>query len=126
MSPPRILIVDDDDMLRSSLARVLRGRFDVVVAENGAVALVIIEDSEKFDVILTDVEMPVMDGCVLVERLAEINPALADRVLVMTGGPRDAGLAAWVSQLASARMLAKPIETDKLLGAIEALLGGRV
>jgi len=126
MSPPRILLVDDDDMVRSSLARVLRGRFDVVVAENGAVALVIIEDSEKFDVILTDVEMPVMDGRVFVERLAEIDPALADRVLVMTGGPRDAGLAAWVGQFASARVLAKPIETDKLLGAIEALPRGRV
>src|ERR1035437_4688963 len=126
MSRPRILIVDDDDMLRSSLARALRGRFDVVVAENGAVAMHLIENGVKFDAILTDVEMPVMDGRALVERLAEIDPALVGRVLVMTGGPRDAGLAAWVGQFASARVLAKPIETDMLLGAIEALLHGRV
>ena len=51
---------------------------------------------------------------------------LAGRVLVMTGGPRDAGLAAWVGQFASARVLAKPIETDKLLGAIDVLLRSRV
>jgi len=126
MSPPRILIVDDDDMLRSSIARMFRGRFDVVLAENGAVAMHLIENGKKFDAILTDVEMPVMDGRALIERLAEIDPALAGRVLVMTGGPRDAGLAAWVGQFASARVLAKPIETDKLLGAIDVLLRSRV
>ena len=119
MPRPRILIVDDDNMLRSSLARVLRSRFDVVPAENGAVAIVIIESGEKFDVILTDVEMPVMDGRKMLERLELLAPEQASRTLVMTGGPRDPSLARWVQALAPERVLSKLLDASTLRDAIE-------
>ena len=125
MPRPRILIVDDDDMLRSSVARVLRARFDVVHAENGAVAIVMIENGERFDVILTDVEMPVMDGRAMLKRLELLAPEQASRTLIMTGGPRDPSLARWVQTLPPERVLSKPLDAATLRATIEEFSAAR-
>jgi len=120
----RILVVEDDELVRAAVARMLRGHFQVVTAPNGSEALARIERGETFAAIVTDVEMPVMDGRTLVERLALRNPSLVDRVLVMTGGPRDPALAAWVEALSPERVLPKPLVAARLLRALDALLWG--
>ena len=71
----RILCVDDEPMLRDVLAMQLRRlACDVVTAPDGAAALALItEANERFDVVITDNQMPNMCGLDLVERLRQIG-----------------------------------------------------
>jgi two-component system response regulator AtoC len=65
----RVLVVDDEDALRSTLARVLRQRgMEASTAENAFVALDLL-DKERFDVVLVDVRMPGMTGPQFLERV---------------------------------------------------------
>jgi len=80
--PVRALIVDDEDVLRSTLARVLRQRGIVVeTAENGFSALDMLEES-SFDVVLVDVRMPGMTGPQFLQRVKSANYPV--EVLMMT------------------------------------------
>jgi signal transduction histidine kinase/ActR/RegA family two-component response regulator len=80
----RILIVDDDPLVLSSLRRILQGDL-VTVARNGAHALDLLRRN-AFDVILCDLMMPEMTGMELYARLESEAPHLRRRVLFMTGG----------------------------------------
>ena len=77
----RILIVDDEAIIRDLCARALKG-YEVLQAGDGEEALHIFEKG-GIDVILTDVMMPKMDGIELLRRLKEKEPTLV--VIVMTG-----------------------------------------
>jgi DNA-binding response OmpR family regulator len=80
----RILIVDDDDMLRSSLAEILEeAGYEVAEAGNGVIALTTLRESAAFDIVLTDMRMPEMDGPTLLGELRSQYPDLA--VIMMTG-----------------------------------------
>ncbi|MFW5741210.1 MAG: ATP-binding protein, partial [Myxococcota bacterium] len=81
----RILIVDDEDQLRAAMVRMLRGH-DTVQAASSAEATRILERDRKFDVILCDVMMPEGSGMDLHRWLLESDPALAERVIFITGG----------------------------------------
>ncbi len=67
----RVLIVDDDDITRETLAVVLGNRgFQCGQAENGQIALDMMQ-RQSYDVIITDIEMPVINGLQLMEKSAE-------------------------------------------------------
>jgi PAS domain S-box-containing protein len=87
-----ILVVEDDEELRSYLAEVLRGLgYRVLAAAGAPAALQIIEQvGRRVDLLLTDVVMPGMNGRELGRRAQEIRPGL--RVLYMTGYSRNAVL----------------------------------
>jgi putative nucleotidyltransferase with HDIG domain len=80
--PHRVLIVDDDQMVRDFCARLLRLRgYDIGLAQNGAIALQLLAE-QTFDLVLTDIQMPVMDGMAL---LGEIRAHYSDlNVIVFT------------------------------------------
>ena len=79
-----LLLVDDDPFVRGALTRALNraGAFAVVPAEHGRHALQLL-DTEHVDVMLTDLQMPVMDGLTLLSHLVERGLRLP--VAVMTG-----------------------------------------
>jgi len=78
----RILLVEDDEDVREITKMMLENQgYIVVSAENGEKALEIYNDS--FDLVLTDITMPVMGGEKLIEKLLEINPQI--KCLAMTG-----------------------------------------
>jgi CheY-like chemotaxis protein len=83
---PKILIVDDEVTLARALQRSLGPGHDVVVLERAKEALARIEGGERFDVILADVMMPEMTGIDMYERLRQIAPDQAARVVFLTGG----------------------------------------
>lgn len=76
-----ILVVDDEGIIRDLCSKALKG-YNVVEAADGEEALRLFESS-RFDVILTDVMMPKMDGIELLKRLKEQEPTLV--VIIMTG-----------------------------------------
>jgi CheY-like chemotaxis protein len=83
-TPRTILVVDDEDGIRTFIARVLQGAgYRIVVAANGPDALRLAAALPTLDLIVTDVTMPAMSGCELARRLRIENPAL--KVLYITG-----------------------------------------
>jgi two-component system, cell cycle response regulator CpdR len=82
---PRVLIADDEDSMRSLVARAIgMDGHTIVTAQDGAEALeILIRESGAFDLLLTDIQMPVMDGIALALTAARDFPDLT--ILLMTG-----------------------------------------
>ena len=82
---PRVLIADDEDSMRTLVARAIAmDGHDTVTAEDGAEALEILSREQgAFDLLLTDIQMPVMDGIALALAVARDHPDLT--ILLMTG-----------------------------------------
>jgi two-component system cell cycle response regulator CpdR len=81
----RVLIADDEDSMRALVSRaVAMDGHDVVTAQDGAEALEILSQQQgAFDLLLTDIQMPVMDGIALALTVARDFPELT--ILLMTG-----------------------------------------
>ena len=79
----RILLAEDDDSMRDYLSRALeRVGYAVTAVDRGTAALPLVE-TKSFDLLLTDIVMPEMDGIELAQRAAMIAPAM--RVMFITG-----------------------------------------
>jgi CheY-like chemotaxis protein len=81
----RVLIADDEDSMRSLVARAIAmDGHETVIAADGAEALdVLTGDTRAFDLLLTDIKMPIMDGIALALAAARDFPDLV--ILLMTG-----------------------------------------
>jgi DNA-binding response OmpR family regulator len=87
----RVLIVDDDEIVRAQLRRLLkRAHFDVQVARSADEALHVLE-ALRFHILLTDVQMPAMDGLELCRKLrtGSLAPDLYIMVLTVRGTESD-------------------------------------
>ena len=73
----RIMLVDDDELILDLMSANMKecGVREVMVASNGAQALSMLADGQHFDVILTDLNMPQMDGIELMRHLAQLRDA---------------------------------------------------
>jgi CheY-like chemotaxis protein len=82
---PRVLIADDEESMRALVARAIAmDGHDIVTAQDGAEALdILTRDDGAFDLLLTDIQMPVMDGIALALSAARDFPDLT--ILLMTG-----------------------------------------
>lgn len=79
----RILLAEDDDSMRQYLARALeKSGYEVVAVDRGTAAVPLLE-SEHFDLLLTDIVMPEMDGIELAQHVAQNSPGT--RVMFITG-----------------------------------------
>src|SRR5437868_6085805 len=83
-SMPQILLIDDDDAVREVLARILRDAGHAVTAYAWARDALAAADTRAFDVVLTDVLMPDMDGVEVIRAFARRCPR--PRLIAMTGG----------------------------------------
>lgn len=85
MAKPSILVVDDELLIRDLLYDFFNGQgWDISVAENGEKALQVMK-AKEFDLVLSDIKMPEMDGLALTSRVKESYPDLP--VVLMTGFP---------------------------------------
>jgi two-component system cell cycle sensor histidine kinase/response regulator CckA len=110
---PRVLVVDDEPQVCSMVASMLREEgFSVVTAGSGPDAIALSRSHVGFDLLLTDVSMPGMDGPTLVEELRAAEPDLP--VIFMSGNCDGASL----RSLAPIRFLAKPFSLDNLLRTV--------
>ena len=82
---PRVLIADDEESMRLLVARAIAmDGHEIVTAEDGAEALdILTREDGAFDLLLTDIQMPVMDGIALALSAARDFPGLT--ILLMTG-----------------------------------------
>ena len=118
----KLLIVDDSTMLRDMLVYTLNegGYSDVVEAVDGVDGLQKAND-ETFDLIITDVNMPNMDGLTLVDELRQLSKYSKTPILVLTTERSDemkskgkaSGATGWI---------VKPFVPDQLLKAVNIVL----
>ena len=80
----RVLVIDDDELVRRALGRMLRDH-DVTTARGAAEGLALIAGAREFDVIITDIAMPDMTGIELFEHLRATRPAVARRLVFLSG-----------------------------------------
>ena len=113
----RILLAEDDEAMRTYLARALeRVGYRVTAVDNGAAALPLLEN-ELFDLLLTDIVMPQMDGIELAQKAAEIAPGL--RVMFITGFSAVALKAG--HKAPDAKVLSKPFHLKDLVAEVDRL-----
>ncbi|HWE42910.1 MAG TPA: ATP-binding protein, partial [Gemmatimonadaceae bacterium] len=119
----RILVVEDEPLLRAGLESfaALRG-FAVVAVSNGDAALAALEKT-SVDAIVCDLRMPGMDGAALHEILRRDRPGLAARTVFVTGDV--AGRAARGGAIARQPVLMKPFSLDRLEEVLVAVLRGQ-
>ena len=111
----RILLAEDDASMRVYLARALeRVGYHVVAVDNGLAALPLLE-SEPFDLLLTNIVMPEMDGIELAQKAAEIAPDI--RVMFITGFAAVALKAG--RKTPDAKVLSKPLHLRDLIAEVE-------
>ena len=124
MSAPRILIVEDSTMVRITVKRTLASvDFNVEEAKDGQIGLdkALASSDNPYDLILTDLNMPNLDGLSMIQKLRETE-AYADTPIVMltteSGEEKKAvghgsGISAW---------LVKPFEPDALIETVGSML----
>jgi signal transduction histidine kinase len=116
----RILVVDDEKEIRDFLNKALNrmGGFQVEVAETGEEALQRIE-KESFDLVLTDLKMPKMDGLQLMTEISKSKPEIL--TIMMTGhGTIDSALEAM--KIGASDYLMKPLNLDELVVRLSKVL----
>ncbi len=114
----RILLVDDDELIRSAIAALLEMEgHEVHVAEGGAEALQCLESGLDVDLILLDMNMPGMNGEETLSRLLQIRPAQA---VLLSSGHRDEEMLSMTGP-SNILTIQKPYTLDELNGKLEAL-----
>ena len=110
----RVLLVDDEELIRRPMGRFLKKRgAEITEAVDGLEALERIRTGFEPHVILADLRMPRMDGAEFFLRLQEERPALADRVLFLSGDITHlAGRG--LAEVPRDRVLVKPVELAEL------------
>jgi CheY-like chemotaxis protein len=120
----RILLVDDDDQLRTVLALVLeRAGHTVTAAPDGARGLAAYRAAPA-DLVVTDLVMPEKEG---IETIMELRAEFPDvRVIAISGGGRHLGTdyLQLASRLGAKRVLSKPFTNQEILTAIDDVLRG--
>lgn len=115
----RILLAEDEDAMRTYLARALENAgYDVTAVDRGTAALPLLE-SQHFDLLLSDIVMPEMDGIELAQRCAEVSPAT--KVMFITG---FAAVTLKANREApQATVLSKPFHLRDLVLEVERIFG---
>ncbi|MDR6852082.1 two-component system cell cycle response regulator CpdR [Sphingomonas sp. BE123] len=113
----RILLAEDDQVMREYLARALeKSGYAVTAVDRGTAALPLLE-TERFDLLLSDIVMPEMDGIELAQRAAEIAPDM--RIMFITGFAAVTLKAG--KQVPQARVLSKPFHLRELVLEVDRL-----
>jgi DNA-binding NtrC family response regulator len=114
---PRILIVDDEERFRLTLAKLLKVReLDVTTLGSGPEALEALKQ-EPYDVIVLDVRMPGMDGIETLAEIKKLNPNI--EVIILTGHA-SVDAAVDIMKLGGYDYLLKPSSVEELIEKIEA------
>ena len=121
---PRILIADDEDSMRALVARAIgMDGHDIVTAQDGAEALeILIREEGAFDLLLTDIQMPVMDGIALALSAARDFPRLT--ILLMTGFADQRERASNLNAIAH-DVIIKPFSVADIRAAVAGALAAR-
>jgi PAS domain S-box-containing protein len=123
MLPPRrrILIIDDEPRLAQSMRMLIEPSHDVFVTTRGAEALAWVNEGQRFDLVLCDLQMPGTTGMDVYSHLRANVPELAERLVFISGGAYTQATRDFVRSVRN-RILEKPVRPDELLATIDEAL----
>lgn len=119
----KVLVVDDSAAIRQSITYVLQqGGYDVVEAKDGMDGLTVLQGMDATDLIITDVNMPNLDGIAFIRKVREIAKFKFTPIIVLTtesqgskmNEGKEAGATGWI---------VKPFSAEKLLGVVKKVAG---
>lgn len=120
----RILVVDDEDLVRMTLRQMLEAAgHEVVEARNGREGLDL-QTEHAFDLVLTDIIMPEQEGIETIVQLRRRNPQL--RIIAISGGGRTKNMdfLKIAASVGADETLTKPFTTNELTAAVSRCLSG--
>ncbi|MDA8170030.1 MAG: response regulator [Nitrospiraceae bacterium] len=119
-----ILVIDDEEIVRISCMRILGpAGYDIETASDGTSALSMLGGDKKYDLVLTDLKMPNMDG---LEVMAEIKKRLPGAKVIIVTGYSTLETAVKAIKMGAFNYIEKPFTPESLLTAIkEALEEGK-
>ena len=120
----RILLAEDDDNVREFVSRALNhAGHEVVQAEDGGIASeIVVAEQGRFDLLLSDIKMPVMDGIALALSVAASHPKLT--IVLMTGFADQRERAHGLDQLIY-DVIPKPFTLQALMEKVSDALSGK-
>ncbi len=121
-SGARILLVDDDLLVSETLSAILRrAGYVITTAVNGNAGLKELQ-SQEFDLVITDIMMPRMDGIETILAIRRHNPL--QKIIAISGGSLEVDLdyLKYAEKLGADGILYKPINTEQLLTMVGPLL----
>jgi two-component system, cell cycle response regulator len=118
----RLLVVDDSKLMRKAAVKMLGDEFDIVLAEDGQQAWIQLESDPTIQVLFTDLNMPVVDGYELLERVrGSGDPGVQSLpVIVMTGAENDEDARMQALQGGATDFITKPFTASDLLARARA------
>ncbi|MCM8883612.1 MAG: response regulator, partial [Candidatus Thiodiazotropha sp.] len=121
--PEKVLMVDDDRNLLDSFRRQFRKRLNLETATSGADGVQAVRDGGPFAVVISDMQMPNMNGVEFLSKVYSISPNTV-RIMLTGNANLDVAVDA-VNDGNIFRFLNKPVETDQLYQTITGLSGFR-
>lgn len=117
----KTILVADDDLINFKLMNYMLKKTgaNIVWAKNGQEA-VMASKTDKFDAILMDVQMPVMNGKDAAQKIREDNK---DVPIIILSAHTSNELRSWTEQTGTNGFLNKPVQADQLVGTIEKHFG---
>lgn len=116
----RILVIDDETLVLRLIARVLRGH-DIVCVDTAGAAIALLENGERFDAVLCDLNMPTMTGVDFYEVVLARFPALTRQIAFLSGGSLSGRVDDFLKAVSNPR-LQKPFDIRDLEALVVTLL----
>jgi excisionase family DNA binding protein len=117
---PRVLVVDDEEAVRDLIAKTLTmADYDVTPASDGQAALDALTDAD-FDLLITDLRMPGMDGLTVIRQARRLSPSLP--IVIITGYSTEASAIEAIN-LGVCGYLTKPFRLPRILSVAARALG---
>jgi len=114
-SPRRVLLIDDEEAMGRMLMAVMTDRGYDVVCHTRPERAVEAFGTGSFDIVITDVKMPVMDGLEVLERVHAVDPSVP---VIMISGHATVEMSIQALRLGAYDMLVKPFEPEELLSRV--------
>lgn len=117
----RVLVVDDSPVIRQAIKKMLKGDFDVVLAEDGEMAWQNLMQDEQIKLLITDIEMPRLDGYAFICRIrASEDPRIRDLPVITITGAEDEEIKARAYACGATDFITKPLEAAQLHARVQA------
>jgi len=117
----KILSIDDEATVTQAVRRLLAGRYDVTGIDDGRLAYDLLLTGARFDVILCDVLMPMLNGMRFYEKVSALAPQQAARIVFLTGATAQGDVRAFLDRIPN-RRLEKPFPPRDLEALIDELV----
>lgn len=122
---PKILIIDDDAVMRHALRSTLERRGHQVAEAGDGEAGVAVYKETVFDLVITDIIMPGMEGLETVMAIRKFSPA--QKIIAMSAGGKGSAddYLQMAARFGAARTIRKPFEVNEFLSAVDAVLAAK-